>query len=139
MKFPLDLADGFQATEFQASSKSPAMKLYRVSGGRFRLTSNHVREKYLLSRQPVLDTERFQWMAHTSLSVQIVMQVIQRWTARVLEEPESWRSISYTYINSCPDIHLPISIVIQSTGDNPVMILQYCAKFNPTLIRNKIG
>jgi hypothetical protein len=36
-KFPRDLAEAFQAIEFQASSKSPTMKLYKVPGGRFRL------------------------------------------------------------------------------------------------------
>ena len=62
------------------------------------------------------------------LSSKTVERIIQRWTNQVLNKAKSWHCVRHTYITLSFESNIPISIVIENTGDKPTTILQYYTK-----------
>jgi len=73
------------------------------------------------------------------MSAKTVERIIQRWTRQVLGKPKSWHCTRHTYITLSFESNIPISIVIENTGDKPATILQYYTKLSPAFIRNEIN
>jgi hypothetical protein len=73
------------------------------------------------------------------VSTKTIGRVIQRWTRQVLNEPKSWHCVRHTYIPLSFESSIPISVVIENTGDKPATILQYYTKRSPSFIRNEIN
>jgi integrase len=72
------------------------------------------------------------------ISAKTVERIIQRWTALILNKPKSWHCVRHTYITLSFENNIPISIVIENTGDKPVTILQYYTKLSPAFIKRLI-
>ena len=66
-------------------------------------------------------------------------RTIQRWTRQALNKPKSWHCVRHTYITLSFESSIPISIVIENTGDKPATILQYYTKLGPNFIKNEIN
>jgi integrase len=64
---------------------------------------------------------------------------IQQWTKKVLDKSKSWHCVRHTYITLSFEKQIPISVVIENTGDKPVTILQYYTKLSPTFIKEQIN
>ena len=73
------------------------------------------------------------------MSSKTVERVIQGWTGEVLERPKSWHCVRHTYITQSFESSIPISIVIENTGDKPATILQYYTKLSPTYIKEQVN
>jgi len=73
------------------------------------------------------------------MSGKTIERVIQRWTGQVLNKPKSWHCVRHTYITQSFESSIPISIVIENTGDRPATILQYYTKLSPNFIKNEIN
>jgi integrase len=64
---------------------------------------------------------------------------IQLWTKTLLDKPKSWHCVRHTYITLSFEKQIPISVVIENTGDKPATILQYYTKLSPTFIKEQIN
>jgi integrase len=73
------------------------------------------------------------------MSAKTIERVIQGWTGEVLSRPKSWHCVRHTYITQSFESSIPISIVIENTGDKPATILQYYTKLSPTFIKEQIN
>jgi integrase len=73
------------------------------------------------------------------ISTKSVERIIQRWTTQILNKPKSWHCVRHTYITLSFESSIPISIVIENTGDRPATILQYYTKLSPNFIRGEIN
>jgi len=73
------------------------------------------------------------------ISSKTVERIIQKWTGQILSKPKSWHCVRHTYITLSFESNIPISIVIENTGDKPVTILQYYTKLSPAFIKNEIN
>jgi len=73
------------------------------------------------------------------ISSKSVERIIQRWTRQVLNKPKSWHCVRHTYITLSFESSIPISIVIENTGDRPATILQYYTRLSPSFIKGEIN
>lgn len=73
------------------------------------------------------------------ISSKTVERIIQYWTRQVLHKPKSWHCVRHTYITLSFESSIPISIVIENTGDRPATILQYYTKLSPNFIKGEIN
>ena len=73
------------------------------------------------------------------MSAKTVERIIQLWTRQVLNKPKSWHCVRHTYITLSFESNIPISVVIENTGDRPVTILQYYTRLSPNFIKNEIN
>jgi integrase len=73
------------------------------------------------------------------MSSKTVERIIQHWTRQVLNKPKSWHCVRHTYITLSFESNIPISVVIENTGDRPATILQYYTKLSPNFIKNEIN
>jgi len=73
------------------------------------------------------------------MSSKTAERIIQRWTSQVLNKPKSWHCVRHTYITSSFESSIPISIVIENTGDKPATILQYYTKLSPAFIKGQVN
>ena len=74
-----------------------------------------------------------------NLSTKTAERIIQRWTSETLNKPKSWHCVRHTYITLSFESSIPISVVIENTGDRPSTILQYYTKLSPNFIKNEIN
>lgn len=97
--------------------------------------------------ESVLDALRRYWNGRRDrkdprffgMSAKTVERVIQGWTAEVLNRMKSWHCVRHTYITQSFESNIPISIVIENTGDKPATILQYYTKLSPAFIKEQIN
>lgn len=73
-----------------------------------------------------------------NISTKTAERIIQRWTEKVLLKRKSWHCVRHTYITLSQESEIPISIVIENTGDKPSTILEYYTKLSPTFKRDQI-
>jgi integrase len=73
------------------------------------------------------------------MSAKTVERIIQHWTRQVLNNPKSWHCVRHTYITLSFESNIPISVVIENTGDRPATILQYYTRLSPNFIKNEIN
>ncbi len=73
------------------------------------------------------------------VSTKTVERIIQYWTEKVLNKRKSWHCVRHTYITLSAMKQIPISIVIQNTGDRPATILQYYTQLSPQFIRSEVN
>jgi integrase len=73
------------------------------------------------------------------MSSKTVQRIIERWTRQVLNKAKSWHCVRHTYITLSFESNIPISIVIENTGDRPATILQYYTKLSPNFIKGEIN
>jgi integrase len=73
------------------------------------------------------------------MSKKTVERIIQHWTRQVLKKPKSWHCVRHTYITLSFESNIPISIVIENTGDRPATILQYYTRLSPNFIKGEIN
>jgi site-specific recombinase XerC len=73
------------------------------------------------------------------MSSKTVQRIIERWTKQVLNKAKSWHCVRHTYITLSFESSIPISIVIENTGDRPATILQYYTKLSPNFIKGEIN
>lgn len=73
------------------------------------------------------------------MSAKTAERIIQQWTSEVLSKPKSWHCVRHTYITSSFESGIPISIVIENTGDRPTTILEYYTKLSPAFIKGQIN
>jgi hypothetical protein len=52
---------------------------------------------------------------------------------------KSWHCVRRTYIAQGFERNIPISIVIENTGDKPATILQYYSKPSPSFIKEHVN
>lgn len=64
---------------------------------------------------------------------------IQHWTSTILGKEKSWHAARHTYVTLSFEKNIPISVVIENTGDKPATILQYYTKLSPTFIKEQIN
>lgn len=64
---------------------------------------------------------------------------IQFWTRSVLGKVKSWHCVRHTYITLSFEASIPISVVIENTGDRPATILQYYTKLSPNFIKTEVN
>lgn len=97
--------------------------------------------------ESVLNSLRRYWNERTEkkgpkffdMSTKSVERIIQRWTRQVLNKPKSWHCVRHTYITLSFESNIPISIVIENTGDRPATILQYYTRLSPNFIKGEIN
>lgn len=77
--------------------------------------------------------------AFFDMSAKSMERTIQRWTSQVLNKPKSWHCVRHTYITLSFESSIPISVVVENTGDRPATILQYYTKLSPNFIKNEIN
>ncbi len=73
------------------------------------------------------------------ISSKTIERIIQRWTYQVLGKKKSWHCVRHTYITLSFERQIPISVVIENTGDAPSTILRYYTKLSPTFIKQEIN
>jgi integrase len=73
------------------------------------------------------------------MSSKTLERTIQRWTGQVLSKPKSWHCVRHTYITLSFESNIPISVVIENTGDKPATILEYYTKLSPSFIKEQIN
>ena len=73
------------------------------------------------------------------MSGKTVERTIQKWTKQVLNKEKSWHCVRHTYITLSFESNIPISIVIENTGDTPATILQYYTRLSPSFIKEQIN
>lgn len=73
------------------------------------------------------------------MSSKTIERIIQRWTGKILSKSKSWHCVRHTYISQSFEMNIPISIVIENTGDKPATILQYYTKLSPSFIKEQIN
>lgn len=73
------------------------------------------------------------------ISSKTVERVIQRWTTQTLKKSKSWHCVRHTYITQSFENNIPISVVIENTGDKPATILQYYMRLSPSFIKQEIN
>lgn len=56
-----------------------------------------------------------------------------------LKKPKSWHCVRHNYITHSFERNIPISIVIENTGDKPSAILEYHTKLSPSFIYEQIN
>jgi integrase len=64
---------------------------------------------------------------------------IQHWTKEILDKQKSWHCVRHTYITLSFESSIPISVVIENTGDKPATILQYYTRLSPSFIKEQIN
>ncbi len=72
-------------------------------------------------------------------SSKTVERAIQRWTGQALNKPKSWHCVRHNYITQSFERNIPISIVIENTGDRPATILQYYTRLSPNFIKQQVN
>ena len=73
------------------------------------------------------------------MSSKTVERTIQKWNTRVLSKPKSWHCVRHTYITLSFETNIPISILIENTGDKPSTILEYYTKLSSSFIKEQIN